>query len=88
MRPIRDEGRRGHADSNGSIRVSLALFVRKLGADPSVRTWKRLTTSWGAVAEGKQTIIIRSDERKTASGISDEKYLASGADEWFYEVEL
>ena len=68
--------------------MSLALFVRELDADPSVRIWKRLTTSWGAVAGGKRAIIIRSDQRKTASGFSDEKYFDFGANESFWEVRL
>ena len=81
LRPTFSEDRRSHTDSSGLIRASLALFVRELGADPSVIVWKHLTTSWGAVAGGKPAITIRSDERKTASGFSDEKYFASGADE-------
>ena len=88
MRPICSEGRGRHADSNGSIGVSLALFVREIGADPSARLRKRLTKSWGAVAGEKQAAIVQSDERQTVSGFSAEKYFAFGASESFCEVQL
>ena len=86
MRPTLSEGEGSHADSIASIRVSLAVFVWEIDADPSVWIGKRLTTSWGTVADRKRAIIVSGDEREATSTFSDEKTIILVPQSRFCEV--